>query len=133
MSRAPVTVFVCVTCRVAISGGEGQFKKPGIAFAEALKHGVAEAGAAHITVRPVECLSVCKRPCTIAFTSPGKWTYILGDIDPRINPAEILAAAESYAAAKDGIVPWNERAAFFKKGVAARVPPATYRMTEDAK
>lgn len=133
MSPSPVTVFVCVTCRVPIEGGEGRFEKPGVAFAEALKYGAAEVGATHIHIRPVECLSVCKRPCTIAFTSPGKWTYILGDIDPRINPAEILAAAESYAAAKDGIVPWNERAAFFKKGVAARVPPATYRMTEDAK
>lgn len=133
MSPSPVTIFVCVTCRVALDSGEGRFEKPGIAFAEALKQGVAGAEAAHIDIRPVECLSVCKRPCTIAFTSPGKWTYVLCDIDPRIDPAEIVAAAESYAAAKDGIVPWNERAAFFKKGVAARVPPETYRMTEDAR
>ena len=30
---------------------------------------------------PVECLSVCKRPCTVALAAPGKWTYVVGDLD----------------------------------------------------
>ena len=34
-----------------------------------------------VAVQPVECLSVCKRPCTVALAAPGKWTYVVGDLD----------------------------------------------------
>ena len=34
-----------------------------------------------VALAPVECLSVCKRPCTVAFAGPGKWTYVVGDLD----------------------------------------------------
>ena len=37
-----------------------------------------------IALKAVECLSVCKRPCTVALAAPGKWTYVVGDLTPRI-------------------------------------------------
>ena len=33
-----------------------------------------------IALKAVECLSVCKRPCTVALAAPGKWTYVVGDL-----------------------------------------------------
>ncbi len=72
---------------------------------------------------PVECLSVCKRPCTVSFAAPGKWTYIYGDLPPESAVPIILDAAKLYAATPDGLIPWKLRVDAIKKGVVARLPP----------
>ena len=81
MSGARITIFVCVTCRLPIDGDENDFEKPGGELAAAIEARLRDAGASSIEVRPVECLSVCKRPCTIAFAGQDKWTYIVGGLD----------------------------------------------------
>jgi predicted metal-binding protein len=129
MSNARSTVFVCVSCRVPIEGREGDYDKPGQALADALKDRLQDA--ADIDVQPVECLSVCNRPCTVAFAGEGKWSYVVGGISAEAA-AEIAMAARHYATSSDGIIPWKERPLFFRKGVVARVPPQTYRPTETA-
>ena len=76
-----------------------------------------------IALKTVECLSVCKRPCTIALAAPGKWTYVVGDLRRESHLEDIVAAVRRYAASPEGIVPWRERPPSFRKGVIARVPP----------
>lgn len=71
----------------------------------------------------VECLSVCKRPCTIAVSGPGRWTYIYGDLNAETSVETILDGLRRYAATSDGLVPWRERPEAFRKGVVARIPP----------
>ena len=112
-SAPAATLLVCVTCK----SGEGTV---GPAFYDALAARVA--GEA-IALRPVECLSVCKRPCTVALAAPGKWTYVVGDLSLRDHVEEVVAAARRYAASSDGIVPWRERPLSFRKGVVSRTPP----------
>ena len=82
---------------------------------------------AGLAVTAVDCLAVCKRPCTVALVGAGKWTYLIGDLDPESHVDEIVAAAKSFAASENGIVPWRERPASFRKGVIARVPPAHHK------
>ena len=132
MSRQRVTVFVCVSCRAPAAGGDSDFSKPGEALAPAIEAHLRNAGATDIDVRPVECLAVCKRPCTVAFAAENKWTYIVGDVDAEAHAAEIAAAAQSFAASENGIIPWRERPLCLRKGVIARVPPQTYRFTRTA-
>jgi predicted metal-binding protein len=132
MSSERATVFVCVSCRIPIEGDDTAFNKPGAALAEAIDGRLNEAGATNIDVRPVECLAVCKRPCTIAFAGENKWTYVVGGLDAEAHPSDIAAAAMSYAAAENGIIPWKERPLFLRKGVVARVPPDSYRLTRTA-
>jgi predicted metal-binding protein len=132
MSSARITIFVCVTCRVPIDGDENDFETPGGELAAAIEARLRDAGASGIEVRPVECLSVCKRPCTIAFAGQDKWTYVIGGLDTKSHAAEIAATAQRFAATEDGIIPWKERPLFFRKGVIARIPPETYRMMEKA-
>ncbi len=132
MSGARTTIFVCVTCRISTGSGENDFEKPGAELAAAIEKSLQDEGAHDIDVRPVECLSVCKRPSTIAFTGPDKWTYLVGDIDAKTHAAEIAAVAQRFAASEDGLIPWKERPLFFRKGVIGRVPPETYRITEKA-
>ena len=82
---------------------------------------------ARLTVTTVDCLAVCKRPCTVALVGADKWTYLIGDLDPGSHVDEIVAAAKSFAASDNGIVPWRERPASFRKGVIARVPPINHK------
>jgi len=106
-------LLVCVTCKSE--------KGPvGAALYEAL--GPRLEGEA-VALESVECLSVCKRPCTVALAAPGKWTYVVGDLDEIAHLEEIISAARRYAAASDGLVPWRERPLSFRKGVVSRTPP----------
>lgn len=123
MTEAPVTIFVCVSCRRSLGDAEEAFDQPGRGLADTLKARLRDDGQTGVTVTPVDCLAVCKRPCTVALVGADKWTYLIGDLDPDSHAEEIVAAALSFAASENGIVPWRERPASFRKGVIARVPP----------
>lgn len=123
MSEATVTIFVCVSCRRSLGDAEDSFDQPGRGLVETLTTRLRESGKTGVTVLPVDCLAVCKRPCTVALAGADKWTYLIGDLDPQTHADEIVAAAISFAASGNGIVPWRERPASFRKGVIARVPP----------
>ncbi|WP_181704194.1 DUF1636 family protein [Chthonobacter albigriseus] len=114
-----VTVYVCTTCRREDDPADGP--RGGATLAAALAAGN-EAAGSPVAVVPVECLSVCKRPVTIGFAAPGKWTYVYGDFAPDAADA-ILSAAAQYADAPDGLIPWRERPEHLKRGVVARLPP----------
>jgi predicted metal-binding protein len=111
---AAATLLVCVTCK----SDEGPL---GAGLFEALSKRLA--AEPEIALQPVECLSVCKRPCTVALAAPGKWTYVVGDLKRESHLEDIAAAARRYAASPAGIVPWRERPLSFRKGVVSRTPP----------
>ena len=110
------TLYVCITCKA----GE---ERLGQALFDALSARIAADGEAGVGLRAVECLSVCKRPCTVALTARGKWTYVVGDLSPETHLDDILTAARRFARTEDGIVPWRERPIPFRKGVISRTPP----------
>lgn len=128
MPRA--TVFVCVSCRRKVGEGEDQFDHPGPLMATRVAALLADDRG--ITVTPVECLAVCKRPCTVALTGDNKWTYVVGDLDNETHVAEVAQAARAYAASENGIVPWKERPVSFRKGVISRIPPIGFIQPEAA-
>ena len=82
-----------------------------------------QADALGISVRAVPCFAVCDRPVTLAFVTAGKWSYVIGDVDPEIDLAEIVAAVDAVAAAPSGVPALSQRPDFFRKGVIARLPP----------
>jgi predicted metal-binding protein len=114
-AASPVaTLLVCVTCKSDEGPlGAGLFAALADRFA----------GEVEIALRPIECLSVCKRPCTVALAAPGKWTYVIGDLTREAHIEDIVIAARRYAASPVGIVPWRERPLSFRKGVVSRTPP----------
>lgn len=113
-----MTLYVCTTCRDADY-------VPDQPCAGARLYANVSAAVADPSIRvvPVECLSVCKRVCTVSFAAPGKWTYVYGDLSPEAAAETILAGARLYAEAPDGIIPWKQRPDALKKGVIARIPP----------
>ena len=114
---AATRVYVCVTCR---REGDGEVRA-GQRLHDALA-GFCDIDP-NLAIIPVECLSVCKRPCTVSFASPGKWTYVYGDLPPETSAETVRDAALLYHAAPDGLIPWRLRPDDIKKGVIARVPP----------
>ncbi len=116
-----VRILVCASCRAV--GGEPDSARPGAILAAALATALTDGAHTGIAVETVECLSVCKRPCTVALTGAGRWTYIYGDLDPDAGAATLLTFARQYRETTDGIVPWRERAEAIRKGVVARIPP----------
>ncbi|MCB8820783.1 DUF1636 family protein [Microvirga rosea] len=121
-SPEEICLHVCITCREA-GGPEDKELRPGAILCRALTAALSQKGSPPVRVKPVECLSVCKRPCTIAVSAPGRWTYIYGDLKADTAVDTIIDGLRRYAATSDGLVPWRERPEAFRKGVIARIPP----------
>ena len=111
-----IVLYVCTTCRMADDASE---TRAGSRLLAALQ----DAATDEVRIEGVECLSVCKRPCTVAVASEGRWTYVYGDLDPVTSARTILDGLGLYADTPDGIVPWKARPEAFRKGVVARIPP----------
>lgn len=124
--RPETVLSVCTTCRAA---GDAAEPRAGARLLDALRAEAAIEPVPGLRIEGAECLSVCKRPCTVAVASAGRWTYVYGDFDALERAEEsartILAGLRRYQETPDGIVPWRERPEAFRKGVVARIPPLT--------
>jgi predicted metal-binding protein len=110
------TLFVCITCRR--EGDPPAEKRPGARLYETLKE-----LAGDIEVVPVECLSNCTRSCSTAVTGSGKWTYVVGNLDPDKNVSDILEFARLHKAHEHGLPVWRDRPEHVRRNTIARVPP----------
>ena len=124
--KAQHTMFVCTTCAsvwkdgkcVGESGGEKLFKQL------QQKHQNWELQE-NFPIVPVKCMSACNRSCTISFASPGKSTYLFGDLSSDLLEQEIAGVfecASKYYTHAEGLLPWAERPQPLKKGILARIP-----------
>jgi predicted metal-binding protein len=118
VSKINVRIVVCTVCRDAADGDA----RPGAVFLDALRERLA-ARALEIETEGVECLAVCKRPATIALAAPGKWTYVIGDLDAATQLDDVIDSALRYGESDNGIVAWKDRPVCFRKGVVSRTPP----------
>jgi predicted metal-binding protein len=116
--RDDVVVSVCTTCRVA---GSTEPATEGPALLDALKQTFGDNQQAR--VRAVQCLSVCKRPVTVAVTSGDGYTFLFGDLDVERGVPALADFVKSYRVSSHGLVPWRARAEVLRKGMVARVPP----------
>ena len=80
-----------------------------------------------VTVKGVSCLSNCKKGCTIVLQAPARWTYIYGNINPVSDLEQLCTGIAAYIESNDGVVPWKERVALFRKNSIARIPPTIER------
>jgi len=98
-------------------------ERSGEQFLRKLEKAVAEGGCASTPrLHPVECMAVCKRPCTVAVSATNKWTYIIGDLDVSCDVEELLKYVDLYAASETGMPDYKDRPAAIRKGTIARIP-----------
>ena len=76
-----------------------------------------------IRLRGVNCMSNCKRPCTIALSGPGRFTYLFGDLDPTLHVGDVLSVVAAYAEAEGGFLPRPARPEVLRAGILGRIPP----------
>jgi predicted metal-binding protein len=114
-----VTLIVCSSCRA--DDGSDARPRPG----EILGNAVRElAEGREIRVRQLECLGNCKRRLSAAMLRGGCWSYVFGDLKPE-NAADLIEGAELYKSSTDGLLPWRGRPDCLKRGLVARIPPAS--------
>jgi predicted metal-binding protein len=74
------------------------------------------------TVRPVQCLGVCRRPATVAVSAWEGYTFVFGDLNLQDGPAAITAFVKSYREMDYGFVPWAARPELLRTRLVSRIP-----------
>jgi predicted metal-binding protein len=123
-------LFVCITCRLLDAPTEGLEARPGARLMKALSQLFDDSGQ-DIEIVPVECLSNCTRGCTVAVSGPGKWTYVIGALDPEQHADDVVRFARLHHAHAEGLPIWRERPVHIRKNTIARVPPLAQPATAD--
>ena len=85
------TIYVCTTCKTPDDPSPA---RAGARLYKSLQE-AAQTHQSDVIIEGVECLSVCKRPCTIAFTDQNKWTYVYGD-SPQMTPPNKFSPARRF-------------------------------------
>ena len=117
-------LHVCTSCRAPGSPREPRENRPGFKLYQELRaafHGSPLGH--HVEVRSARCLSLCPRPCGIALTSPGGWTYLFGDQQPGDSARAIAECAAVYIGTRDGFMPRARRPKPLRASILGRVPP----------
>ena len=123
-ARRPCTLHVCTSCREPGSPREPRESRAGFQLYQALRATFRESPLRHhVEVRPAECLSLCPRPCGIALSSPGAWSYLFGDQQPGESAGEIMECASLYMGTPDGFMPRERRPNRLRASILGRVPP----------
>ena len=136
MSRIPIaepsnnaattrcTLHVCTSCRAPGTPREPRQNRPGFVLYHQLREAVESTGLSHLVeVKPAECLSICPRPCGIALSLPGAWTYLFGDQQPDETIREVMECVSLYLASPKGFMARAQRPRSLRGSILGRVPP----------
>ena len=120
------TLHVCTSCRTPGVPRQPVEGRPGFILYERLLEAIEESALqGRVEVRPAKCLSICPRPCGIALSSPGSWTYLFGDQLPDLTVPDIVACVSTYIESPNGFMARAERPHALRSSILGRVPPLT--------
>ena len=120
------TLSICLRCRDGREDGNTDLdQRGGRRLAQAVADAFPDSAPARrgIRLRGVNCMSNCKRPCAIALSAPGCFTYLFGDLDPTLHVGDVLSVAAAYAEAEGGYLPRPVRPEVLRTGILGRIPP----------
>jgi len=130
MSQASgLTLSICLRCRDGREEKDTDLdQRGGRRLAQSIAAEFDQSQAAHLGVqlRGVNCMSQCKRPCTMALSGPGRFTYLFGDLDPLANRQDVLSVAATYATSEDGFLARADRPPVLRGGILGRIPPVGF-------
>ena len=120
------TLHVCTSCRSPGTPREPRQSRPGFVFYQQLREAFDGSPLQkRVDVRPAECLSVCPRPCGIALSSPGAWTYLFGDQHPVESTRDVVECVSLYLETPDGFMARDKRPHALRASILGRVPPSS--------
>ncbi len=110
-------LHICTTCRAGRELGPDGVPPGRIMHSAVAEH----PAAASVELRQVACLSSCDAGCAAAISMPGKWSYLLGRLQPALA-GDLLDYARLYAAHPTGTVLPSKRAPSLARMVLGRLP-----------
>lgn len=128
---AKTTLFVCQSCHSSNSRPPEQPADGQVLCDLIQKLHQNSSRSSELDVCGVDCLWTCDHPCAIAFSSPGKPTYVLAKILVKdSNHGEIAKAvlqlSEGHLDSKKGNIPWKQFPEALKTDFIARIPPSGF-------
>lgn len=118
------TLHVCTSCRKPGTPREPKESRPGFVLYEKLRKAFQLSSLNHrVDVVPAKCLSICPRPCGIALSSPGSWTYLFGDQQADQEIDDIVDCVSLYIETSNGFMERHKRPKSLRSSILGRVPP----------
>ena len=119
------TLHVCISCRIARGTNESLGSRAGLNFYQQLRDAIDDSHLKdQVDLRPTECLSICPRPCGLALSSPGAWSYLFGDQKPNQTINDVMQCLSLYIESTDGFLPRSQRPQSMRSSILGRIPPA---------
>ena len=129
--RKTCILHVCTSCRPKGFPREPQSDRPGFILYEKLSRLIERRNYDfNLKLKPTDCLSLCPRPCGIAFSCRGSWTYLFGEQSPDSTVEDILDSVSVYMKNPDGEMPRASRPTSLRSSILGRVPPIGDPLTE---
>lgn len=116
---------ICFRCKPEGWAGDTEARRPGADLADAIEAEARRRSIDPRVLRDVRCMSQCKRPCVVAFSGAGRFTYLFGDLDSARDAPIILDAFALYCSRSDGFMERFERPEVMRAGILGRIPPLT--------
>ena len=117
-------LHVCTSCRPSGFPREPKENRPGFCLYNQLDKLLEEQNLKDkIDILPADCLSLCSRPCGIALSSPGSWSYLFGDQDADRTAEDIVECVKTYIQTNDGDMPRGQRPLTLRSSILGRIPP----------
>ena len=115
------TLSICLSCRdgreeIYMTRGGRRFAKK-LLNKNLLKK--------QVNLRGINCMSNCKRACTISLTAKKSFTYVFGDIDPENSEysESLIELVSKYSLSSDGFLRRRDRPLLFQSSILGRLPP----------
>ena len=124
MSEA--VVHVCTNCQHPDYKSRRQGKAGGEALPEALLKALEERKLDHLfKIDLITCLGNCKKRCRISVATPGRWSWLIGEISPEDDFKELMDFLEDWLDAENALIPKQERSKWLMQHGLGRVPPCS--------
>ena len=123
--KGACVLHVCTSCRAAGTPREPFYQRAGYKLFHALKEELSGTKLGELVdLQPAECLSICPRPCGIAVSSAGSWSYLFGDQESTASVKEIIECLSLYLESEKGFMPRDQRPQGMRRSILGRVPPS---------
>jgi predicted metal-binding protein len=123
MNDERAVLSICMTCRDGREAETGM--RGGSRLAQAIYARINALRAAGVTLRGVECMSQCKRPCIVSLSQNDKFTYVFGDLAPdeTAHTDALLELVWRYNNAPEGFLERKQRPELLQANILGRFPP----------
>jgi predicted metal-binding protein len=78
---------------------------------------------AELRVVAAPCIGNCAARCRLSFAGPGRWSWLIGGLDPDAPTDDLLEFARHWLEAPDGFVGKDDRPKPIRPLLLGRVPP----------